>query len=263
MENIEINYVSDTDNLEIPKPKKKLEAPNFKNDDIKYKVSTNKKWSYVIPISLIVVSILLFVVMYLFRVKVLYILIYGIIVFPILFLSGIFLLIRTYLDRRIITGKIIKKLSKNFIIANFYRENRRIYKIVRLINKDGITFKFNKGTYVIDMETIWLDGNNHPNAFYLENIPNPVKFEFQKDITKFIKQTLIPITDEDGEEVKKDNVSVDISFSAENLSLLKKDKIFQELSRNPSNDKMLMISLGLIALSLIAIVLVVIFGSGK
>lgn len=217
------------------------------------KVKSKKKYWYIIPLLNIFGSLFVLGLLFLFKTKILYIIIYSIVIFPVFFFSGLVAFIRVYLDRHKIIGKVTKWVSKNFIIANFYRQNKRFVKIVRTIKEDS-TFKYKTGDYCVDLDCIWYDENNHPNSFYLEGIPNPLKFAFSEDIKTFIANQLAedpkPAINDKGE-------LIDVSFSATTLQLLKKDKIFKELQRNPESEKFVMILIGVVVLLIIALVIIV------
>lgn len=235
------------DKNDIPKPPKK---------DIIIKPKSNRLKFYIFPIISIFLSLLIFIILWLTNTRLLFIILYGILIFPLFFFSGIIFLIRLYLDKKRIKGKIIKKVSKNFIIANFYRENRRIDKIPLLINSDGQTFNYKKGLYMLSKSAIWLDENNYPNSYYVENIPNPLIFGFQKDINSFIKATL---REDTKGAISDEGLLIDLSFSSETLAMFKKDKIFAEFMRDSGTMKIVYVLMGLIGLSFITIALVVIF----
>lgn len=234
------------------KPKEKLKPPVY--DKVKYQVKSKTKYYYLVPLANIFGSLLILALFFVFQIKLLYTLLYVIFVFPFFFLSGIFFFIRLYLDKNKISGFIIKRLSKNYIIANMFKENKRLVKIVRKLDKEGKGFNYKEGFYCIDMDAIWFDQDNRPNSLYLENIPNPLIFEFSKNIKTFISEVLSSTpkiaTDSDGK-------LIDISFSATTLQLLKKDKIFKDLQRNPESEKLVMILVGVIVLMLIALVIIV------
>lgn len=234
-------YEIEIDNNDIPKQKIQ-EKP--------FKPKPKGRYFYIIPIITILLSILIGVLLFLFNVKLLYKILYFVIAFPFFSLGSLMFLIKVYMDRRKILGKAITTLSKNFIVANFFRENKRIDKVPRLVNDDGLTFNYKKGIYTIDRETIWYDDNNFPNAYYIEGLPNPILFGFDKDIKNFIKKFISDNPRNEGE-------LIDLSFSSKTLQLFKKDKIFAEFSRNPDAEKTSLILMGVVALSIIAIVIIV------
>lgn len=245
MNEYEYSYSTNESKTELPPPPK---PPK-----IKIIPKSKGKLFYVLPAFTTTLSLIVLGLLFFFKTRMIWIILYGVFIFPVLFFSGLIFFVRLYLDRNKIKGEIIKKVSKNFIIANFYRENRRIKKVVVLINKDGKTFNYNKGIYCIDKETIWLDDNNHPNCFYLENLPNPIIFGFQEDTRRFLDVVL-----QEKSSIAKDKNGrlIDLSFSSETLQQFKKDKIFQELMRDAENTKMLYILFGILALSFIAIIIV-------
>lgn len=218
------------------------------------KVKSKKKYWYIIPLLNVFGSLIVLGLLFLFKTKILYIIIYSIIIFPVFFFSGLIAFIRVYLDRHRIVGKITKWVSKNFIVANFYRQNKRFIKIVRTIDKENATFDYKGGIYCIDLDCVWYDENNHPNSFYLEGLPNPLKFAFSNDIKDFIATQL---AENPKPAINKKGELIDISFSATTLQMLKKDKIFRELQRNPESEKFVMVLIGVIVLMIIALVIIV------
>lgn len=232
--------------------KQKLEAPKYEpkeEKEIIYKVKSKRIWFYLVPILNIIGSIGLFAILWGLKISPIFLILYAIIVIPFFLFSGVAFFIRLYLDRRKISGAIIKRVAKNYIVANFFRENKRIEKVVSLIKPDK-TFSFNKGDYTVDLDAIWFDSDNRPNSLYLEGIPSPLLLEFHKDINKFITNVL-----QKNPEVatSKEGLPIDVSFSATTLQMLKKDKIFAELQRNPESEKLVYVLIGVIVLALIVV----------
>lgn len=245
-----------------PKPPKnlKVESKEEKKDKIKdkpFKLPKKKYTLIIVPIiNIVVIAIVYFLLIFIFKVSPFWLVLSGFFALPIFLLSVLVLGVKGFLEKRNIESFVIKKLTKNFIVANFFIENKRIMRYARVINEDGKTFNFKGGIYTLDQEAIWRDDRNFPNAFYKENIPNPLKFNFKKyieqTITK-IQQGVNPVITTDNDEL------IDIVYSSKNLQQFKKEKMLQEFHRNPEQEKLIMILLGLVGASFIAIVLVVIF----
>lgn len=212
--------------------------------------------AYIIPVILIIICAIILVIAWT-KGSIVISIIATCILAPIIILCLIVLGVKVYMDRKRIKNFTVTKLSvsKRFIIANIYTSNRRLRKEAYNIDQDSISFTDGKKTYVIDEECVWFDERNFPNLFYIENIPNPVRFAFQDNMGRYIQELL------QSGLASKDNKGrmIDVSYSAENLQLLKKDKIFAELHKNPMMDKFLMIALGLVALAFVAIILIIIF----
>jgi hypothetical protein len=166
-------------------------------------------------------------------------------------------IIKTWLDRRKIGAAITKKLTRNFIIADIFKNNKRMISRTLKINKDGITATDGEKDYLLDLEAIWYDEQNYPHIFYVENVPNGLSFGFEDEMRQGIEKMI-------GQKpFLKGGKVVDISYSSENLQKLKKDKFLEELHRPMMGDKERMMYLVLIGLCVLAIVLVVIFMKGQ
>jgi len=155
-------------------------------------------------------------------------------------------------DKDKINNKVLPMITKNFIVANFLKENKRTKKVYLLINSDGITTNYKNGLYTIDKNAVWYDENNYPNLYYFEGIPNPLILLSEKNIKKFISAVNngSPNTalDDDGN-------LIDISFSSQNLQLFKQNKIFEELNKNPEATKTQLALFGIITALIIALIL--------
>ena len=172
---------------------------------------------------------------------------------PIILLSLIIMIAKFFIyDFRKVKKIIIKKLSHNFIILDIFKSGKRIDQKVCLINDDGKTATDGKKDYTIDNKGVWFDWEGYPHVFVLDNLPNNVLFDFGEDLDEYVKslneQESIP---------EKEGVLIDVSYSSSNLQLLKKDKIFSELHKDPEANKIIMLLIG--ALIIISIIFMVIF----
>lgn len=169
--------------------------------------------------------------------------------FPIFVLSLLFYLIKLYRDKNKIKGFLINKLSKNFINAYFFTQNRKIKKLIFRVSGNEIIY--NNGLYIIDEKCVWYNTDKEPIIFYLENIPNPIKFNFMKYIKKYDSAKI-------KSEVLDDNLELlDLSYSSDGIQKFKKDKLFSELHKSETliNTSLLF---GLIILVIIVIAIILI-----
>lgn len=254
LEKEKILLEQELENIKKPLPKFEDKKYDTKiSDETVYKIKSMTKWFYIVPFSLLFLCG--FLIFYCFtHFSIIITIVATIISFPFIIGSIIFLFVRFFVfERKKISKRIIKKLSKNFIIINFFKDNKRLEHKVCLINSDGLTCSDGKKEYTIDKESIWLDENNHPNQFNLVNLPNGLLFDFQTNINSFVKNLMDKFKDLSNEGnnivVDKNNRTIDISYSSENLQLLKRDKIFNELHRNPNAEKMQMILIGALLIS--------------
>lgn len=254
--NISDSEINNYKEKEIPKKETKFkesEKEEIKEKyDIKYIITSSRKWFYITPITFLIVLLGALFLMFYLKVSMVLIIFYGILIFPISFLSIIYLLIRTFVyDWRRIKGYVILKLSKNYLLANFFTQNKKLIKVPVFLSSDGQSFKYEKGRYMVDNKLIWYDDDNKPNSLYMHNIPNPLNFKFSELYKRFAEQII--------QQSKGENINdlVDISFSAEVLEKYKNDKIFAEFNRNPETEKFLLISFGLLGLSLLVIIIVI------
>lgn len=147
------------------------------------------------------------------RIRLIYLIIYTVLCIPIFFFSVAFSLIKVYLDRRRISGAITKAISTNYVIANFIKENKRKEPIVCTLNKDGMSFDYNDGLYLINQEMIIWNDKNQPEGYWVYDDPE------QKDI-----YGLFAGSDSPDKRL----------YSPQNLKKFQKDKFFSELHRDPS-----------------------------
>lgn len=166
-------------------------------------------------------------------------------------------IIKTFLDRKRIGAAITKRLTKNFVIADIFKNNKRMISRTLKINKDGITASDGEKDYVLDLEAIWYDEQNYPHIFYVENVPNGLSFSFEKEMKEGIEKLI-------GQKpFIKGGKLIDVSYSSENLQKLKKDKFLEELHRPMMSDKERIMYLVLIGCCVLAIVVVIILMKGQ
>lgn len=250
-------------NVEIPIPKPKI------------KVQNKTPYHYIFTGILLLLSICSVLIPAIFGVNIIFIVIISIFMFPVFSVSLLYLAVRIYIDWNKIKGVLIVNLPTEYIILNFFMPQKKIKKVIALINNDGVSCNVGKRKYIVEQDCIWLDDKGRPNQYHLPNIPNPIKFNFGKYLEEFFKalkdgiknaKTGDNIVEQIQLELEKlkdwDNKPVDIAYSSENLEKLKNDKIFSEFHEKPSmNDIMkvvvvMSILLG-IALLIILIALVV------
>lgn len=228
----------------IPPPPNNNKLISVDEAEKSYKIKTKKGiFPYIILTIIILFFISLSAIIYFVKMGIVIFVISLFITIPVTLLClGIMLLKFLVWDRKKLQRKIVVNLSNNFVIANIFKQGMRIDKKVCMINTDGKTITDGKKDYVVDNKGVWVDENKYPNVFVLDNLPNNILFGFADDLNKYVK-TLI---DKKNIPTTQKGVSIDVSYSSENLQLLKKDKIFAELHRNPDTDKIIMMLIGLV-----------------
>lgn len=245
-----------TEPPKAPKFFSKGEPPKpFKHQIVKLAESKGYLF-YIFPIiNLSVIFVFIMLIIFVWKTINVWIFIFLILSFPILILSGLFLVVKLWLDFKKLKQFLIPVATSNFIIALFFTNNKRLLRHTALINDDGMSFDLADRTYLIDKKTIWFDEKRQPISFYFPELPNPIKFNPEKEIDKFManirKGELENNIDDDGE-------LVDISFSSTNLQLYKKSKIFDELNKNPAYEKTQLAILGILALLIIALIIAIV-----
>lgn len=215
---------------DVPKPPK----PDDKEEKkIKYSHPGTSKWPYVMFTIGLLFCIAIPFVMLKFAGSFIFFILSLFLCVPL----GLFFLIggiiKTYMDRKRINAYLIKKLTKNFIIAEVFKQNKRKEFKTLKINKDALTASDGDKDYLIDLDAVWYDERNYPHIHYVENIPNGLLFNFQKNLLKFVDdfKKKLPTFDDIF------NMIVDISYSSQSLQLLKKDKLVSELHKANMDDK--------------------------
>lgn len=165
------------------------------------------------------------------------------------------LAVKFYLDLKKLKQWILPVMTPNFIRAFFLTNNRQIIDFLVKVNADGMSFDIDNRTYIIDKKTMWSDSKRQPSSLYFPDIPNPIKINPEKQIDNFMKNIrsghLDKNTDSEGE-------LVDISFSSTNLQLFKKSKIFDDLNKNPSAEKMQLALIGVIIFLIIVLIIAIV-----
>lgn len=234
-------------NIEVPEYRKSIELPKKKT-----------RFLYIIP--LINVGVFLIVFIFLLVIGELLSL-FGILFFifgiPLFLISLITFFAKAFIDRKKIKNKVIPILHRNFIVANFLTSNRKKYVVIAPINNDGISFTIGKSDYIIDKEVIWFDEENRPNSFYVPELPNPLKFNFENTIGIFLEKIN---NAKDIQEYIKLAIETDIAFSSLNLQMFKKDKIFNDFktAEGTVSEKFIYMLGGFCVLLLIGLILAVI-----
>jgi hypothetical protein len=171
-------------------------------------------------------------------------------------LAGFMLLRVIVFDKNKLSNKIIPMVSRNFIVCYLLLQQKRVKKIVCLLNKDGISFYINKLLYIIDREKIFFDNDNFPCGFWFPNLPNQLGLDYDDDsINSYFEKI------SKGEIPKdKNNNVIDIIYSSENLEKFRKDKVFYEFHEKvtPETLKLLYFFIGLFVLMVVAIMVIVI-----
>ncbi len=248
--------IQESPKIKVPVPLSVMDKKTEQSSKIIYKVKSYKKWYYIVPFFIIFITLSLFIFFMYGLKNYLYTILFTFIGLPFLLLSIKFLVVRLFLDKKHIKGFVIKHLSKNYIIANFYKENKRIVKTVCLLNQDGITFNHNKGLYILDLEAVWYDENNRPNSFYKYDMPNPIIL----DLTSIMSAFNVALAKKEDLRDEQGKV-IDIVFSSLNLQTFKKNKIIEEFSKNPEMMKLVYAMAGLVALAFIVIIIMQFVGN--
>lgn len=149
--------------------------------------------------------------------------------------------------------------SYNFVYAGFFMTQKRFMIKPYPVNNDGKTFSEGKKDYIIDKSCVWGYIKNCPILFYVPNIPNPLDFDFFKYLNNYFSRL------EKGENEKNIKENLDIRYSAENLRLLKNDKLMRELHRDKSEDinKMLLYMMIMAGIFLFVIVIIILVLGNK
>lgn len=156
-------------------------------------------------------------------------LIYGILTVPIALIS---FLVPTVKFFAFDLGKVIADVkvfaSGRYMVAIFFEENRLVVPVLKKLDKDG-QFNYQKKPYVSDKSASFLTTSKIILAFYVKNIPNPLKFDFRKYINMYIDAKS---KDKKAKVVDFDGKVLDVAFSSENLRDYKKAKLFEEFFRD-------------------------------
>jgi len=238
---------------------KPLPIHNSKEFEIKDK----KKGIYKISILTQILIILIYAFFIFTKQSLTMFIIYSIFAIPLFIIGVILFWIRITLDRKKIGGWFKKKLTKNFLIAHFILENGREKKEVLNMDKTGIKYEYEGGIYIVDLNCIYLDENNHPNIDYVYGIPNPLKYNYRGLIEKHINRQDLLQTTKDINEVSKvidfEGKEVDLSYSSVNLKKFQEDKFLLEMHRETDNGldmkTILMIVMGMIIIIMLIFIL--------
>lgn len=124
-------------------------------------------------------------------------------------------------------GKVLDEakiyFNNDFIVAIFFKENRVIVPILSKVDNEGV-FQYRKLPYITDKSANFISVGKVVIAFYIEGLPNPLKFNFRKYIEEYIQKKKenpdLVIRDFDGQ-------IVDVAFTSANLRDYKRAKIFE------------------------------------
>ena len=242
-----------------PTPKNEKEIINF---DSGFKKTNTFLRYYFTPLFILFCNIAGLVSLFVFKQQLGYFFIIALIFYvgicmPLLLgIFGFMILRLIVFDKHKLSNKIIPMVSRNFIVVNLLLTQKRIKRIICLLNKDGISFYIGKLLYIIDKDKIFFDEDNFPNGFWFPNLPNQLGLDYDDDrINNYFKK----ISEGDIPRDKKNNV-IDIIYSSENLEKFRKDKVFWEFHEKvtPETLKMVYILLGVVALCVVAIIIIVI-----
>lgn len=180
--------------------------------------------------------------------------------FSILYGLALFVVLR-YSGREIM-GKIKTTISieRKFIIANFRMPNHRINRIFAYVDQTGQTFDYKEGTYGIDLECVWFDDFNYPNIDYVFGIPNPIRYDYEKSVTTWLKEH-----QENMQRAANGNTLVaytsEAAFSAASLKMYKNQTFANAILKllGQKNDGGVIPVMIVAGLALVAIVVIVIF----
>lgn len=204
-------------------------------------------FTYMALVAIIISSICLFV----FKVKILYVILYFIIITPVFFFCIIANLIRLYMAWDRVSDWFVLNLNfgRAIIRANFFMDNKRIDR--KYFIYSGREISYRNGIYFVDEKCIHMDNDSIPNIYFKFGLPNPLIFNFHREIDIYAKTPdKLNLRGLAGQPL-------DISYSSENIKLFKDDKIFSELHKTDKMDggTILIIIVLLIIVVLIAILL--------
>jgi hypothetical protein len=77
--------------------------------------------------------------------------------------------------------------KKNRLICVFFSENKGCYFIFRKFNNKDNCFRFRKGLYIIDNESIHITKNGSRVSFYMEGISTPIKMTNIERYTDYVE----------------------------------------------------------------------------
>lgn len=160
--------------------------------------------------------------------------------------------------------------KKNKICCGFFCSNHKFkYLELPLDESDNnSSFTFGKGRYVVDRKASkFFTLDKKAIYFYIEGIPNPIIFDFNKYLKLYIENKRnAAIAAKAGKEIPSDTFDemgnlVDISFSSTALEYYKRDDFIKKLlSRmTPEQFKIIIALIGVLGLAFIAIILIVLF----
>ena len=131
------------------------------------------------------------------------------------------------------------------------KENNQIFKFKSEEYKEGI--------YVVDIASVqFFTGDKKPIYFYIEGIPNPIRFDLKKYIERFITAR----RNNPDTLVYDDNKNLlDVSFSSSALEFYKNDNFLKKLQGkiSPEYMKIIMFCLILVGIAFATIIIIVLF----
>lgn len=140
----------------------------------------------------------------------------------------------------------------------------KFFEVTPEAKDDNQSFYFSaegreKGLYIIDTNAVqFYTDDKKPIFFYVEGIPNPIIFNFKKDIDTYIK-------------AKRDNPEalvygddghlIDLAYSSIALEMYKQDNFLKKLlsKMTPEQMKIIYMLMGLVALSFVTLIIFIFF----
>lgn len=147
------------------------------------------------------------------------------------------------------TNLIPKK--RNRLICIMFSEDRGCYFLFRKFGKRNESFRFKKGLYLIDNESIHITKNGNRICFYLEGISTPIKMaNIEKEIAE------IPYTDLQGNPKKSKIMRIKgLKFDAKILDIFTDRKLAENFTNIKHNNySVYCFIIGIISLVMIGIV---------
>lgn len=178
--------------------------------------------------------------------------------FPIFILSILINLIMLIRDRNIIKSMLVKSISRNFIIARFWYDNKKCKDVAFRMTSTFINYE--KGIYIVHEDDIYSNESNQPMINFIYGIPNSIHFDMMSYRNKF--WTLM---EKHGKNMQhnlvfydKDKRQIDVTYSAESLQKFKVDKILDDMHTPPSNKGQSILIILVILVLIVLIIIIVI-----
>lgn len=151
------------------------------------------------------------------------------VIVSIVLLAWIILSLFIFGDLEKLRNKIVMNTSE-YIKVHFFRSEKRISNKIVIPNQNGKDFSYTNGDYIIDESCVKIDDDGIPNLWYIYGIANPLDFDTIKYLDIYFKNI------REGFPEKNKILKLDVRYSAENLRLMKNDKIMNEMHRDTRAD---------------------------